>query len=324
MRRRLGLVLAVLLVGCQAPAPRPAVAPDGDDALRRLNAALPGDYDNHEQVLQAARGAGGGKAVAVPHLRETWRLLSSSRDSSLWLWRLRELDRADAPEAVWLYLVSPAAGGGGLVLTPYRPVDAAAANAAMEAPRFTFVPAQWAELAPCAQRGEWKNTQFSSAANRDACAALVPGLGAAAALLPLRLTLDGERLETATFTDLARGADAGVGARRVRWFDGWSAINGGGPQARASNQDWHMREDLRLGSEGGRVPIRWRDGAPSGYSLELERRSYAERKLSVLQLNVVEDASGQVVDYVWASPQATAIGLNLGWLQVGLTETATP
>jgi hypothetical protein len=72
------------------------------------------------------------------------------------------------------------------------------------------------------------------------------------------------------------------------------------------------------------VPIRWRDGAPSGYSLELERRSYAERKLSVLQLNVVEDASGQVVDYVWASPQATAIGLNLGWLQVGLTETATP
>src|SRR5579885_1238845 len=221
MRRRLGLVIAVPLVGCQAPAPRPAVAPDGDDALRRLNAALPGDYDNHEQVLQAARGAGGGKAVAVPHLRETWRLLSSSRDSSLWLWRLRELDRADAPEAVWLYLVSPAAGGGGLVLTPYRPVDAAAANAAMEAPRFTFVPAQWAELAPCAQRGEWKNTQFSSAANRDACAAHVPGLGAAAALLRLRLTLDGERLETATFTDLARGADAGVGARRVRWFDGW-------------------------------------------------------------------------------------------------------
>ncbi len=68
------------------------------------------------------------------------------------------------------------------------------------------------------------------------------------------------------------------------------------------------------------MPLRWRDGAASGYSLELERKAYSERKLTVLQLNVVDDASGQTIDYAWASPDATAIGFNLGWLQVGLTQ----
>ena len=108
-------------------------------------------------------------------------------------------------------------------------------------------------------------------------------------------------------------------ARRVRWFSGWAAINGGGPRASAENQDWHLQRDLRLGSEGSRIALHWRDGAPSGYSLELERTSYPERKLSVLQLNVIEDASGKTMTYAWTDPHADAIGLNLGWLQVGLT-----
>ena len=36
-----------------------------------------------------------------------------------------------------------------------------------------------------------------------------------------------------------------------------------------------------------------------------------------MQLNVVRDSSGQMLDYVWTDPQARAIGINLGWLQVG-------
>jgi hypothetical protein len=325
MRPWFGLLLAVLLIGCQTSAPRPVAAPlDTADALQRLRTLLPGDYDNHEQVLQAARGEGGGRAIAVPHRRETWRLLSADPHATLWLVRLIEPDRTDAPSAVWLYLISAPAEGTHLTLTPYRALDEAAANAAMTEPRFTFVPAQWAELAPCAQKGVWQDSEFRSTADRAACAALVPGLGAAAALLPLSLRLDGERLETVTFADQARGADASTMARRVRWFVGWSAINGGGPLARASNRDWHTRDDLRLGSEGGRVALRWRDGAPSGYSLELERRTYPERKLVVLQLDVIEDASGQVIAYVWSSADARAIGLNLGWLQVGLTSAPAP
>jgi len=107
-------------------------------------------------------------------------------------------------------------------------------------------------------------------------------------------------------------------AAQPRVFVGWAAINGGGPQARATNTDWHLQNDLRLSEAGGRVPLHWRDGVATGYSLELKHQAYPERKLSVLQLDVIEDANGKALTYVWADESARAFGLNLGWLQVGL------
>ena len=300
---------AALIGGCQNM-PGRSTAGSGD-ALARLGSALPGEYDNHEQA-QAHTGG-----VAVPHLRETWK----SVGADLWLAKLQVLDLPNPTEAVWLYRST--AIDGRVRLLPYRALDSGAAKSALdEKASFRFDPAQWAELVPCTQSGEWKSTQFSAAADATACSALLPGLGESAALLPLRITLDGDMLHTATFADQARGAEAGSDARRLRWFSGWAAINGGGPKAQADNQDWHVQRELRLSSEGGRVPLRWRDGAASGWSLELARTSYPERKLKVLQLNLVEDASARIIDYVWVNPQSNAIGFNLGWLQVGLTETS--
>ena len=122
----------------------------------------------------------------------------------------------------------------------------------------------------------------------------------------------------------AHKADAANPQQSGRWFAGWGAINGGGPHARATNDDWHMQNGLRLSVGGTRVPLLWRDGAASGYSLELKQVNYPERKLSVLQLNVIEDASGKPLTYVWADDKADSIGLNLGWLQVGLQLEAVP
>jgi CpeT/CpcT family (DUF1001) len=321
----MAMTMAALLSGCQMPAPRGAgaVHNNGGDAAMRLETALGGDYDNDEQVRQARAGVRAGSQVAVQHLREQWRLLQHERDHSLWLWHWQSQDPSAVATADWLYRVAAASDGNRIVLTPYRAIDPAAAKAALTDKKdFKFVAAQWAELAPCALTGEWKSTQFSASADATACSALLPGLGESASLLPLRLMLDGDMLYAATFADQARGAGAGTDARRLRWFSGWAAINGGGPKAKATNQDWHTQKDLRLSSEGGRIPLRWRDGAASGYSLELVRTTYAERKLSVLQLNVVEDASGQTIDYAWTNPEAMAIGINLGWLQVGFTRAA--
>ncbi len=107
-------------------------------------------------------------------------------------------------------------------------------------------------------------------------------------------------------------------APQPRIFAGWAAINGGGPQARATNTDWHLQNDMRLSEAGGRVPLHWRDGVATGYSLELKHQTYPDRKLTVLQLEVIEDANGKTLTYIWADDAAYAIGLNLGWLQVGL------
>ncbi len=319
MRLRFLMLGCVLLAGCEsfpgthAVAHRAAPVAAGD-------LVLTGEFDNHEQTQTA------GANVAVPHVRENLRLAQNDRAGHLWLWHFQSNDGKATTDAIWLYRIASTDNGAHFVFTPFRALDDAAGKALLGSDEggFAFDAQHWAELAPCAMSGERRNGVLVIAADAGACSALLPGLGATAALLPLKLTFDGELLTTTTFADQARGSTASIAARRVRWFGGWSAVNGAGPQAKSNNQDWHTRQDLRLSSEGGRIPLRWRDGAASGYSLELVRRTYPERKLSVLQLDLIDDASGQVIDYVWSDPSTSIIGLNLGWLQVGLTaETPT-
>lgn len=78
-----------------------------------------------------------------------------------------------------------------------------------------------------------------------------------------------------------------------------------------------MNRNLRIGSDGGRVAINWRDGQPSGHALLLERMAVQQGQLPLLKLSVL-DAKGQVIAYAWSDPDADRIGISLGWIQVGL------
>lgn len=329
MSRFVLLLGLTALAGCQSlgTGSQHAHSAVGVDAgaLANLAAMLPGDYDNHEQVERAQAANKAGTGIVPMRVQHSMRVVESGRDNVTWLWRLSVIGKAGS-SSIWLLRATVAADGHRLRFVPSRPTDTATAQAlfADTGKAFHFEAAQWADLEPCAQSGEWDGRKFSAAANVESCSALLPGLGEAAALLPLRLSIDADMLRVATFADSSRSADAIEEARRVRWYDGWAAINGGGPNAKSDNNDWHLQRDLRLSSEGGRAPLHWRDGAPSGYTLELERTSYPERKLSVLQLNVIDDASGRTVTYVWTDPAVGTIGLNLGWLQVGFGPAAAP
>ncbi|HSE12914.1 MAG TPA: hypothetical protein VLB69_09780 [Rudaea sp.] len=321
MRRLVLLAGLIVLAGCQslgAGSPRPQATAGGEsDPVARLANALPGDYDNHEQVMRAQAADKAGTGIAPMRVQHALRVVDSGRDGFMWLWRLGTVGKTGR-SSIWLVRAQLATDGHHVRLVPLRPIDSAAAQTQFAEPaRFHYEAAQWAELEPCAQNGEWDGVKFTAAASVEACSALLPGLGQDAAFLPLRLSIDGDMLRVATFADTSRSADAVEEARRVRWYDGWAAINGGGPNAKSDNKDWHLQRDLRLSSEGGRVALHWRDGSPSGYTLEMERTSYPERKLSVLQLNLIDDASGRVMTYVWSDPGVSSIGLNLGWLQAG-------
>ena len=71
MRNGWMIAAVVALGGCQALPGRSTG--NAGDALARLATALPGEYDNHEQV-QGYRDAA---TVAVPRLRETWKPLGA-------------------------------------------------------------------------------------------------------------------------------------------------------------------------------------------------------------------------------------------------------
>ncbi len=298
MKRIAPILIALALAACHDVRHAPS-APTGAKATAP---ASQGVYDNHAQVWQAHEAAAG--AVQPPHLVVT---IEPTSQTDWTLWHV-VLDASPPLEARWA-IRSLAQSDGALALVPHRPLVAPAA-----APQFD--PQQWAALDACTLR----TPSHAGIASADpaACAALAPGIGAEAALLPLAIERDGEWLRVRLYADQARGADAREDLRSVRWFTGWAAINGGGPKADAASRDWHMDRALRIGTEGGRYPLKWRDGNASGYSLVLERLTYREGNVPVLKLSIVGDADGGTLAYAWANPEATRIGINLGWVQVGL------
>lgn len=298
--KRIALVLIALSLGACHDVRR---TPASSVGAKPPPPASQGIYDNHEQVWQAHESAPG--AAQPPHVVVT---IEPTSQPDWALWRVH-LDANPPIEALWA-IHSVTQSDGALALAPHRPLVATPAAAP------AFDAQQWAALDACTLRTPARATAAS--ADPAGCAAIVPGIGAEAALLPLAIERDGEWLRVRLYADQARGADAREDLRLVHWFAGWAAINGGGPKAGAASRDWHMDRALRIGTEGGRYPLKWRDGNASGYSLELERLTYREGNVPVLKLSIVGDADGSTLAYAWANPEATRIGINLGWVQVGL------
>ena len=310
MKRFLLVIALILLAGCAAMsqrAPTAAATSDTATSLAVLLNQLPGEYDNHAQVWQARQA----DAKLLPvHVRQQVSRLDDQ--DNVWSWQLQMVGRSDNKvSARWRYTLRTL-DTGELLLTPARqlPID-----------RQSGTP-QWAQLVPCALRGGMSGGRLQLSANKDACSAIIAGLGSAAALLPLILEFDGKQLITRTYSDVARGPNANQVGQRVRWYQGWVAINGAGPEAEGDSKDWHMQRELRLGNQGQSAPIRWRDGSPSGYSLKLETLDYQKRNMQVLRLSLIRDRDGASVAYAWADPESRQIGLNLGWVQTGLTRSA--
>ncbi|UXI66621.1 hypothetical protein [Tahibacter amnicola] len=315
MRKRSSRVLVVLLslglAACQAlPSRQSAVTPSS------VPAELAGEYDNHAERWSASEGGRAPPVATSTPAIHHW-LSHPGGDAGMLLWRTVLPDTSPVKEGRWLLLRNERNG-----YVPYRPLtaEAEAVFQAKNAGRIAVDDKNWAPLQACTLKPAASRNGLAFAADPTACSALLPGIGAAGALLPLRFELINDRLRVVTVADQARGVDAATLSQRVRWFTGWDALNGGGAKASPENNDWHLNRDLRLHTEGGRVPLRFRDGAASGYTLELARLTYRESGTEVLRLGIVEDATGKTISYVWADPQARRIGLNLGWIQVGLEE----
>jgi hypothetical protein len=294
-------ILALALVGCKNNPPRADVQAAASSGQRAL---FDGEYDNHEQVVRADTAD-----VAPVRIR-----ISPMSKAGWYVWTV-DFSGSTPLSARWL-MRSFKSVDGSVTLTPYRaPADAVDSGKEID-------PDSWVALDACSLHGSATADSLHVKVDLASCTTLAPGIGASAALLPIDIHHDGERLDVRLYADQARGPDAKVEARRVRWFEGWAAVHGGGRSGDASSKDWHMNRELRLGSEGGRVALKWRDGQPSGYSLMLERATYRDGNVPVLKLSVLDDATGSTISYAWSNPEAERIGISLGWIQVGLSLSA--
>ena len=114
--------------------------------------------------------------------------------------------------------------------------------------------------------------------------------------------------------------DTPVKNRKVRYFTGWVYLNRAGKAATDTDKTFSFRRDLLLHNEGQVIPLQWDDGAPSPYLLELANLTYQNTRTPILKLAVLDRETKKSVAYIWANTDANRIGMNLGWVQVGLTQ----
>ncbi|MYC53487.1 MAG: hypothetical protein F4X47_14345 [Gammaproteobacteria bacterium] len=111
-------------------------------------------------------------------------------------------------------------------------------------------------------------------------------------------------------------------ARRARHYNGWVALQRQRLDPSAVPDDYVFLRAVRWHDEGFVLPVLDGD-RPTGYAIELARLTYQNTRTAVLKLGVVDLATGETLAYSWAEPGASRIGINLRWIQAGLTREAS-
>jgi hypothetical protein len=111
--------------------------------------------------------------------------------------------------------------------------------------------------------------------------------------------------------------------RKVRYFTGWVYLHRDGPKADITDKKFSFRRDIMIHNEGQKIPIRYDDGSESPYLLELAQLTYQNTRTAILKMAVIDKETKKNVFYIWAQPDGTRVGINHGWIQVGLTQKAS-
>ena len=100
---------------------------------------------------------------------------------------------------------------------------------------------------------------------------------------------------------------------KCRPFKGWVAIRKDGTEDK-----YEFVGNLRLHDQGWRMRVVKPDGTATPYTVELSQVIY-EKSINVLKLAVYEEGKDKALSYTWSNPEAERIGINLRWIQVGVT-----
>ena len=118
--------------------------------------------------------------------------------------------------------------------------------------------------------------------------------------------------------------DTPVKNRKVRYFTGWVWIHLDGPTGDvADRKKFSFRRDIMIHNEGQRIPVLYQDGTESPYLLELAQLTYQNTRTAILKMALINKATNKSVFYIWAQPDGTRVGINHGWVQVGLTQKSS-
>lgn len=124
----------------------------------------------------------------------------------------------------------------------------------------------------------------------------------------------GERLQDIQ-TESALMADQKLDFRREVNYTGWAG------KKNSSTGQWVLAVPFTLHNQGGEHVLVDSADQTMGYRVELAQIEYRKDQPEVLRLAVIDAATGKQVAYSWAGTNAEQIGINLDWIQIGLTRT---
>jgi hypothetical protein len=270
-----------------------AHAQAGDAA--RVAAWLAGEWNNHEQVWQqridnraptAGAAPAPATAPAVPHRQA---VLRAGADGSLKLqWHEGAIHGRGAAAASHSLRVA-AAEAGRLSLA----LDGSACTVALV-------------------RAAGGDEAWAGSSAPGQCT-----LGTEKRRVQLRLTPG--QIEWSEQAEASAAAAPALRLRKQRYFEGWVWFRNAGPGASPDDKDTSFMAKIALHSEGQRLVLKRKDGSDSPWELEFAVLTYQNTRRPVLKFGLVDRASGKSIAYTWANPEASNIGLNIGWFQSGLT-----
>ena len=333
------LAVAWMMVGCAARTAAPVVpatvaGADRSDALEahvdQMWAWFPGEYSNHEQVLEQEHG----DAEPYRQLHQIFVPLELPTLGDRVLFVQQHFAGDPEPYRVRVYALHADAERDAVRLDIYKPAEPEGLT------DLHLDPARAAALDAATDLSLaegcsvwWTPTEDGYVGTTDEGTCRVPSKRTGGVLVfSDSLLLTSERLH---IQDVARREDGTLVfghpdgdphmLRKLSWYSGWSVVRRGGPDHDRDAPEWQVHKGLHLHNEGDRIPLVDASGEAIPYAVELARLTRSGSNTHLLKLALIDTETDKSVAYAWTEPTAARIGINLGWAQIGLTrEARTP
>jgi CpeT/CpcT family (DUF1001) len=102
--------------------------------------------------------------------------------------------------------------------------------------------------------------------------------------------------------------------KRCTFYTGWILL-----QKAGFDDQYHVARNLTWHDQGKRQRLYTEEGKATKYEVELATVIYG-KDLEVLKIAIYEVGISKAITYSWTSPLAERVGVNLRWLQAGLTK----
>ncbi|ARN73353.1 chromophore lyase CpcT/CpeT [Oceanicoccus sagamiensis] len=107
--------------------------------------------------------------------------------------------------------------------------------------------------------------------------------------------------------------------RKVSYYTGWGGFEKQRIDPTAKKDEWVFMQGIRIHNEGQRLPLLDKDGSESGVEIQLAKLTYQNTKVPILVLKFFKTGEEQSFAYSWAESNSARVGINMRWIQAGLT-----